>query len=229
MSEPEPSAWNFLWRWSQRKRAARDTRRTLCKDDRRSPETGENSQRVFESSDRPSAFDPATLPPIESITGAADVRVFLAPGVPEDLTRAALRRAWMTDPTIHDFVGMAENQGDFNAPDGVPGFGLLPFTPQLREMVAAVVSNASVLAKPQAALDAEAANETGHLRPLPSSAAADGATRQVPGLSSDAPADVRCGGIAMPDTVVSADQIAPQQNGAGTPRVNRRHGGAVPK
>jgi hypothetical protein len=70
----------------------------------------------------------ANLPPIESIGAASDIRPFLAPGVPADLTRAALRRAWSTDPAIRDFIGLSENSWDFNAPDGVPGFGSL--TPQ---------------------------------------------------------------------------------------------------
>ena len=75
-----------------------------------------------------SPFDAANLPPIESIGAASDIRPFLAPGVPADLTRAALRRAWSTDPAIRDFIGLSENSWDFNAPDGVPGFGSL--TPQ---------------------------------------------------------------------------------------------------
>jgi len=68
------------------------------------------------------AFDPASLPPIESIEAGTDVSVFLRPGVPADLARAALRQAWVADPTIRDFVGLAENAWDFNAPGGVPGF-----------------------------------------------------------------------------------------------------------
>jgi len=73
-----------------------------------------------------SPFNVANLPPIESIGAGSDIRPFLAPGVPADLTRAALRRAWSTDPTIRDFVGLSEDSGDFNAQDGVPGFGSLP-------------------------------------------------------------------------------------------------------
>ena len=88
------------------------------------------------------AFDPATLPPIESITATSDIRAFLAPGVPEELTRAALRRAWVTDPTIRDFIGLAENQWDFTKPDSVPGFGSLELTPELRRMVASLVGDA---------------------------------------------------------------------------------------
>jgi uncharacterized protein DUF3306 len=65
----------------------------------------------------------ASLPPIESIGPGTDIRPFLAPGVPADLTRAALRRAWSTDPAICDFTGLSENSSDFNAQDGVAGFG----------------------------------------------------------------------------------------------------------
>jgi hypothetical protein len=52
------------------------------------------------------AFNTA-LPPIESIGSGSDIRAFLEPGVPEELTGAALRRAWVVDPTIHDFVGVS--------------------------------------------------------------------------------------------------------------------------
>ena len=30
------------------------------------------------------------------------------------------------DPVIRDFIGLSENSWDFNAPDGIPGFGSLP-------------------------------------------------------------------------------------------------------
>jgi len=70
-----------------------------------------------------SPLDAAKLPSIESIGAGSDIRRFLAFGVPEDLTRAALRRAWSTDPAIRDFVGLSENSWDFDAQDGVPGFG----------------------------------------------------------------------------------------------------------
>jgi hypothetical protein len=74
---------------------------------------------------RGEAFDPATLPPIESIEAGTDIRAFLKPGVPAELTRAALRRAWVADPAIRDFVGLAENAWDFTAPGGAPGFAAL--------------------------------------------------------------------------------------------------------
>jgi len=67
--------------------------------------------------------DTASLPPSGSIGAASDIRPFLEPGVPEDLARVALRRAWAADPAIRDFIGLSENSWDFNAPDAVPGSG----------------------------------------------------------------------------------------------------------
>jgi hypothetical protein len=78
-------------------------------------------------------FDPASLPPIESISAETDIRAFLAPGVPPELARAALRRAWAADPKIRDFVGLADYDWDFNAPGSMAGFGPLEMTEGLRE------------------------------------------------------------------------------------------------
>ncbi|HXF86839.1 MAG TPA: DUF3306 domain-containing protein [Xanthobacteraceae bacterium] len=73
-------------------------------------------------------FDPKDLPPIDSIGPDTDVSVFLRPGVPAELARAALRRAWAADPAIRDYIGLSENSWDFTAPQGVPGFG--PLSPE---------------------------------------------------------------------------------------------------
>ena len=68
---------------------------------------------------------PEELPPIDAITVDTDIRAFLKSRVPAELTRAALRRAWTSDPAIRDFIGIAENQWDFNDPTAIPGFGPL--------------------------------------------------------------------------------------------------------
>ena len=68
---------------------------------------------------------PASLPSIDAITADTDIIAFLQSGVPAELTRAALRGAWTSDPAIRDFIGVAENQWDFNDPNGIPGFGPL--------------------------------------------------------------------------------------------------------
>jgi hypothetical protein len=76
-----------------------------------------------------------TLPAIDSITATTDIRAFLRPGVPDRLKHAALRQAWVTDPAIRDFVGIAENQWDFNKPENIPGFGLLDPLQSIQRLV----------------------------------------------------------------------------------------------
>ena len=120
MSEPE----NFLERWSKRK---------LAKDEPppeqgapRAEQTAAAPAPAMETNatnNAPEVFDPASLPSIESIGADTDVTAFLRPGVPPDLTRAALRRAWSSDPAIRDFVGLVENGWDFNDPTAMAGFG----------------------------------------------------------------------------------------------------------
>ena len=143
MSEPE----NFIARWARRKAAAQDaearpaaapampaTRADAGEGDRKENDAARAFDCVLEPS--AAAFDPAKLPPIESITAETDIRAFLAPGVPAHLTRAALRRAWASDPKIRDFVGLSENSWDFNAPDAIMGFGPLEMTDELRGQIA---------------------------------------------------------------------------------------------
>src|SRR5262245_6166387 len=148
MSEPE----NFIARWSRRKReAAEDAEATKSS---AAPEVAAESAHPIqdrrEESDAPparsgaseppeSALDPTKLPPIETITAETDIRAFLAPGVPPELTRAALRRAWAADPKIRDFIGLSENSWDFNAPGAMTGFGSLEMTDELRQQIARMV------------------------------------------------------------------------------------------
>jgi Protein of unknown function (DUF3306) len=111
----------------------------------------------------PPVFDLASLPPIESIVASSDIRPFLQMGVPADVTQAALRSAWAADPAIRDFIGIAENQWDFNDPAGIPGFGPLGAADAERGFVgrvlgevaaasAAVAGVAAVAASPVAAI-----------------------------------------------------------------------------
>src|SRR6266566_5840906 len=148
MSEPE----NFITRWSRRKReAAQDGDATKAAvapaptAESAHPDEGRRKETDAPPADggalEPSevAFDPTTLPPIETITADSDIRAFLAPGVPAELTRAALRRAWATDPKIRDFIGLSENAWDFNAPGAIAGFGPLEMTDELRQQITRMV------------------------------------------------------------------------------------------
>ena len=141
MSEPE----NFIARWSRRKAATQDAAARPVAAPAKPATRADESERTesdaapaLGGAPEPSApvFDLTKLPPIESITAETDIRAFLAPGVPAELTRAALRRAWASDPKIRDFVGLSENSWDFNAPDAIAGFGPLEMTDELRGQIA---------------------------------------------------------------------------------------------
>jgi hypothetical protein len=137
MSEHE----DFLARWSRRKiQADEQAKNAPAASESNVPKGAANTDKVPDTegplpeSHEP-LFDPATLPSIESISAETDIRSFLAPGVPAELTRAALRRAWAADPQIRDFVGLADYAWDFNAPDSMAGFGPLQMTDELRREV----------------------------------------------------------------------------------------------
>ena len=113
---------SFLARWSRRKR---NLAAPSAVEKNPPPSAAETPEPVSPATGEAAPVVP--LPPIESIVSASDIKAFLAPGVPLELTRAALRRAWTSDPAIRDFIGLSENAWDFNAPGGVPGFGSLDF------------------------------------------------------------------------------------------------------
>lgn len=117
---------SLVARWSRRKRAA--AAKTGVRPEPENEGGGvapDGSAAPVPPNETQPPFDPTSVPPIESIGAGSDVRAFLAAGVPVELTRAALRRAWSVDPAIRDFVGLSENSWDFNAPGGVPGFGTI--------------------------------------------------------------------------------------------------------
>jgi hypothetical protein len=119
MTEPE----NFLERWSRRKREAPDEPRAAPETQPEKKEEAAPPAEGKKPAQPAQPFDIADLPPIDSIAAETDVRVFLQKGVPPELTREALRRAWSSDPAIRDFVGLVENGWDFNDPNAMAGFG----------------------------------------------------------------------------------------------------------
>jgi hypothetical protein len=122
MTTPE----NFVLRWARLKRASEIEPKSDTADVPPVSAASAGAEmplahREDELVDDP--FDLASLPPIEAITVDTDIRRFLQSRVPAALTRAALRQAWASDPAIRDFIGIAENQWDFNDPTAMPGFG----------------------------------------------------------------------------------------------------------
>jgi hypothetical protein len=125
----------FLSRWSRRKRAAVVARPAVpapvepAPPEAPAPSVGPDGtpDAVSTGFAAPEPFDPADLPPVESLTADSDFTAFLRAEVPAALRRAALRRAWSLDPVIRDFVGPADYAWDFNAADG----GMAGFSPHL--------------------------------------------------------------------------------------------------
>jgi hypothetical protein len=209
MSESE----NFLSRWSRLKRESG------------SEESGIDEKRTADAlpdTDVPSsaAFDPACLPPIESIVADSDIRPFLQACVPAELTRAALRSAWTADPSIRDFIGIAESQWDFNDPAAIPGFGSLGAADCERHLAARVLGslNDAVEGVPESSRVVEQPALT-NMDPE-SCEPAGGQVLSLPaGGSNDA--DLEMTGV---DSV--AQDAAEATPG---PWARRSHGGALPK
>jgi hypothetical protein len=182
----------FLARWSRRKRSATGRKRAAAKPQPPAAAVG--------SATSEATAEPPPLPPIESLDATSDITPFLAPGVPAELTRRALRQAWYADPAIRDFVGLSENAWDFNAPGGVPGFG--PLTPEdIRRLVDALTGKSEAGDSPPDAPQQEAA--------------------PTPKPPDDAPLAAQMPVGAQPDE--------PDRAKAATPVPGRRHGGALPQ
>ena len=188
------------------------------------PEAAAAQARTDAAGEEP--FDLASLPPIEAIAAETDIRGFLQSRVPAELTRAALRQAWANDPAIRDFIGIAENQWDFNDPNAIPGFGPLQATDSVPALLAQALGRPGELAEmiPEMPLSAE----------LSLSAATDHrsadldqsvqprlevppSTNDVLGLPDDATGE---GAATNNDGVVKGDEW---------PGNRRSHGSAVPR
>ena len=162
MSDPE----NFLTRWSRRKQQAesKPDEPDIASDS--PPEAGEpgaaanagGPQDVVAGDaagkEKEAEVDLSTLPSLDTIGADTDVRGFLQKGVPLNLTRAALSRAWTSDPAISNFIGIAENQWDFASGD-IPGFGPLTAADNIARMVSQITTEGFPRALPKSDLSPE--------------------------------------------------------------------------
>ena len=220
---------NFLARWSRRKRAAEQRASDA-------PATADVANAAAANAAAPASPSPPSdaapapaaqpdaapvdleaLPPIETITAETDIRAFLAPGVPAQLTRAALRRAWATDPAIRDFVGLAENAWDFNAPGGVPGFGPTVPLEEAQRLVAKMLGDDNAHAPVSASESAQKPDVSAapDQPPVVSATPPDTAPQQVASAPADQP----------PSDGAVQDKAAEEH----PTMVARQHGGALPR
>jgi len=216
MTERDKSAEGFLERWSRKKSEAQDApSRDKAGEPLDAPETAKPKTEASEAPE----FDISTLPSLDSITAATDVRLFMQPGVPQELTRAALRRAWAADPAIRDFRGLQENDWDFNDPDSIPGFGTFKPGEDISKLVARVFGEEEKHPE-TASTDEIAPASEAQTEPPELIAAESPSPPSIEPQASDASNDI----VQRNINVASREEAAPQPA-----RPRRSHGGALPK
>ncbi|MFM9845975.1 MAG: DUF3306 domain-containing protein [Hyphomicrobiaceae bacterium] len=229
MSDPE----SFAARWSRLKRATATEQQEAASvqpaaqpaDTAPAVDTSTDpraeSDREKASSETP--FDPKSLPSIDSIMAGSDIKAFLQAGVPKDLTRAALRRAWTADPAIRDFIGLAENQWDFTDPTAMPGFGPLEATDDVRQLVAQAMGRLADSTKVGGPDEVALASDSAQAR--------DGAPREVTAALPTNTAMPEEQARARQDRVAEVDDGQPALPAKETGDIHgrRTHGGALPK
>lgn len=243
MSEPD----RFLARWSRRKRLAGEEQAAPESDAAHAGTAHADESTESTPDSKPAAsqapqagatpkpdFDPASLPSLDSIGADTDIGPFLKAGVPAELRHAALRRAWSADPAIRDFKGLQENDWNFNDPNGIPGFGELSPTTDVKKMLgdlfgdsrreAETAAGQVVPAEPTAIQSPDLAGEA-------EDATQHSGNQSTPDLEISSAADVTTEqtGEMLRRNIDDASQDA-EPNADGAPSKRRRgHGGALPQ
>ena len=252
MSDPDipDTSEPFLSRWSRKKRDA------VRKPGSAAAEPGADPGAVDELAEieadagpcAPGAATPiaeeeidlSKLPRVEELTTHSDITGFLDRRVPAVLRNAALGRMWTLDPTIRDFIEVAENQWNWNVPGGapfyeemLPGSGAGTLMADATSAISRTVGSAGNVEAPVVSL-ADADVEIQHQPDVDQANTEHAAAHQDP-LSDDTAAGVALG----PQTVEPEPELpVARMSGSGdgamrhslepTPPVRRRHGGALP-
>lgn len=218
----------FLARWSRRKQEARSgnlvpqpVEPTRANDPVPPPSAAEKSANQD--------LDLSSLPPIESIDAATDITAFLRKGVPRELSRAALRRAWAADPAIRDFVGLAEYAWDFNDPNAMPGFEPLDCSAeQVDALVGRIVGGVRQASESlvNSIAKAEEPRQSAGSEPDPALRARDSNPKEAIAGST---ATERPSEQLAADTAASQTACLTRTEREQTPVPRRTHGGALPR
>lgn len=224
-----PDNETFLARWSRRKRAAPEARgeRDFANGPADAATPAVASAKASGKASVGEAVDHTKLPRVDDLRPSDSIEAFLRSGVPEALQRLAMRKAWVLDPAIRDFVEMAENQYDWNVPGGVPGFGdIAPGT----DVTALLDQAIGKLAR----AGEGSANDADVTKELRTTAAAEG-DQSLPsvirpvGAAAGAATDARPASDAQPAVRSDAppEKVLVAEQDPGAVR-RRRHGGALP-
>jgi len=214
----------FLARWSRRKREAKADHAEPAVEEQAAETDGSAPSDHAAAEPVPCEVELSNLPPIESIDAATDITAFLRKGVPQELSRAALRRAWSADPAIRDFVGLAENAWDFNDPNAMAGFGPLDYSAEqidalVRRIVDGMAEAAESLPNPLVEAVEDAA------RSAPGEAGVAQSSNPVKAFTDSRPFD-ESAAAELPSNSAASQPVAANEE---TSLPGRRHGGALPQ
>jgi hypothetical protein len=194
----------FLSRWSRRKAAAREEKPLEAPAD--------PAAEPAAAGEAEAEIDPASLPPIESLTESSDFSIFLKKGVPPALRAAALRKLWLVEPSVVNYEPLVEYNWDFTA----PGYGeMLP-----TDDIAKYVKNVFEGSLPKTPASESVSPTPGS--PAPGSPGSEQEAGHEPQRLAQAPAEEQL--AEVPDI----GQDASSEPAAVYTPPRRRHGGALP-
>jgi hypothetical protein len=188
----------FLSRWSKRKAEVRQQEQKPAAEVAAPPAAEQQDEEI----------DLATLPSIESLTADSDFSVFLKKGVPLALRNAALRKLWLTEPSVVNYKALVEYNWDFTA----PGYGDLLPTDNIAKMAQQVFSGFS---------------QTPATEDAPPAAPAEVSASQQEALPEPEEPAVATAPITGPVTEEGPVGQSPAE-AESMPLPRRRHGGALP-
>jgi hypothetical protein len=196
---------------------------------------GENAEAsLAEPPETEPPLDLSKLPRIEDLTADTDITAFLDSRVPASLRNAVLNRMWSLDPTIRDFIEVAELQWDWNTPGGAPFYEVIEPGSAASTIIADATSAISraIRGEPEttglevaAAGEPESASQQIEKTPL-DHLAAHNPSQPDPAATALAEGEP----IDNSPNVAQATpgHIAPQQSLLQPLPPHRRHGGALP-
>lgn len=231
----------FLARWSRRKQDARNDPVQARPEDAQpepAPAGDGAAAQPGGAGDEPE-LDLSKLPKVDELTVESDITVFLDKRVPQMLRNAALGRMWALDPTIRDFIEVAENQWNWNVPGATPFYEEILSAPgELSQVVAQAGSEAGkLLADPARAagtgLSQAAVPPDIRLKDDPARNDSDAFRSAVHNEPSTA--DSWCEDESASESTILADvssdaaaDVAMQQTQQLPGSLRKRHGGALP-
>jgi hypothetical protein len=185
----KPDDKGFLSRWSARKSEAR------------SKDAAEPVVAPVQPADEPQEVaELPALPSIDDLTEHSDYTLFLRKGVPDALRKAALRKLWVTEPSVVNYRPLVEYAWHNNE----PGFGPLLPTDNVEDMLNRIFGGTP-----------EAPKEPDEVAGTADAETADRSALSAPETAAETPVET-----GLPVEESAGEPVADLSR--------RRHGGALP-